>query len=70
MSALHNWCHSSMRVIANDWVEAERLQLQISQLGRDADKLKKDVRVHLPKSLFLPSAQVRPAGAAECNRTK
>ncbi|MEH6498516.1 MAG: TIGR00153 family protein [Pseudoalteromonas distincta] len=41
-------------VIANDWVEAERLQLQISQLERDADKLKKDVRVHLPKSLFLP----------------
>lgn len=41
-------------VIANDWVEAERLQLQISQLERDADKLKKDVRIHLPKSLFLP----------------
>ncbi|MBL4609880.1 TIGR00153 family protein [Halopseudomonas sp.] len=41
-------------VIANDWTEAERLQQQISQLERDADKLKKDVRVHLPKSLFLP----------------
>lgn len=41
-------------VIANDWTAAERLQQQISQLERDADKLKKDVRVHLPKSLFLP----------------
>ncbi|GAA6131169.1 TIGR00153 family protein [Halopseudomonas sabulinigri] len=41
-------------VIANDWTEAERVQKQIAQLERDADKLKKDVRVHLPKSLFLP----------------
>jgi len=41
-------------VIANDWTEAERMQKQIAQLERDADKLKKDVRVHLPKSLFLP----------------
>ncbi|MEH6564032.1 MAG: TIGR00153 family protein [Halopseudomonas sp.] len=41
-------------VIANDWVEAERVQQHIAQLERDADKLKKDVRVHLPKSLFLP----------------
>ncbi|WP_339842461.1 TIGR00153 family protein [uncultured Halopseudomonas sp.] len=41
-------------VVANDWTEAERLQQHISQLERDADKLKKDVRVHLPKSLFLP----------------
>ena len=41
-------------VIANDWTAAERIQQQIAQLERDADKLKKDVRVHLPKSLFLP----------------
>ena len=39
---------------AEDWAEAARLQQQIAQLERDADKLKKDVRVHLPKSLFLP----------------
>ncbi|OWL89735.1 TIGR00153 family protein [Halopseudomonas aestusnigri] len=39
---------------AEDWTEAERLQKQVAQLERDADKLKKDVRVHLPKSLFLP----------------
>ncbi|MGI3129606.1 MULTISPECIES: TIGR00153 family protein [Halopseudomonas] len=39
---------------AEDWAEAARLQQHIAQLERDADKLKKDVRVHLPKSLFLP----------------
>ena len=39
---------------AEDWTEAERLQKQVAQLEREADKLKKDVRVHLPKSLFLP----------------
>ena len=39
---------------AEDWAEAARLQQQIAQLERDADKLKKEVRVHLPKSLFLP----------------
>jgi hypothetical protein len=39
---------------AEDWTEAERLQQQVAQLEREADKLKKDVRVHLPKSLFLP----------------
>lgn len=41
-------------VIADDWVEAEKVQQQICVLEREADKLKKDVRVHLPKSLFLP----------------
>ncbi|WP_150304610.1 TIGR00153 family protein [Pseudomonas saliphila] len=41
-------------VIADDWTEAERLQQEIAELERAADKLKKDVRVHLPKSLFLP----------------
>lgn len=39
---------------AEDWSEAERLQQQVARLEREADKLKKDVRVHLPKSLFLP----------------
>ncbi|HBT55985.1 MAG TPA: phosphate transport regulator, partial [Pseudomonas sp.] len=34
---------------AEDWTEAERLQKQVAQLEREADKLKKDVRVHLPK---------------------
>jgi uncharacterized protein len=41
-------------VIASDWVTAERVQKQIAELEREADRLKKDVRIHLPKSLFLP----------------
>ncbi|HDZ56471.1 MAG TPA: TIGR00153 family protein [Pseudomonas xinjiangensis] len=41
-------------VVADDWVEAERVQQHIAELEREADKLKKDVRIHLPKSLFLP----------------
>ncbi|WP_304641461.1 TIGR00153 family protein [Pseudomonas sp.] len=41
-------------VIASDWATAETVQKQIAELEREADKLKKDVRVHLPKSLFLP----------------
>lgn len=41
-------------VIANDWTTAESVQHQIHKLENDADKLKKDLRLHLPKSLFLP----------------
>ena len=41
-------------VIANDWTRAEELQGQIHVLENKADALKKDLRLHLPKSLFLP----------------
>ncbi len=41
-------------VIAGDWVLAERVQQDMSRLEHEADKLKKSVRQHLPKSLFLP----------------
>ncbi|MBB3170007.1 TIGR00153 family protein [Simiduia aestuariiviva] len=41
-------------VIANDWTAAEQVQIKIHALENDADKLKKDLRLHLPKSLFLP----------------
>ena len=41
-------------VIVNDWTQAEAMQHRIHQLENDADKLKKDLRLHLPKSLFLP----------------
>ena len=40
-------------LMAEDWVEAERIQLQISQLEREADHMKKNIRVSLPNSLFL-----------------
>jgi uncharacterized protein len=41
-------------VLNNDWNQATSLQQQIAQLEGEADDLKKDLRVHLPKSLFLP----------------
>ena len=41
-------------VIAEDWERVEHVQQAMVRLEKDADKLKRDVRVHLPKSLFLP----------------
>lgn len=41
-------------VIAGDWPRAEATQAEISKLERRADELKKQLRLHLPKSLFLP----------------
>ena len=39
---------------ADDWDTARELHKQIEQAERAADKLKRSVRRHLPKSLFLP----------------
>jgi predicted phosphate transport protein (TIGR00153 family) len=41
-------------VLAGDWDQAKIIQKKISKLETDADKLKKKVRLNLPKSLFLP----------------
>jgi predicted phosphate transport protein (TIGR00153 family) len=41
-------------VIAEDWARVEEVQQEMVRLEREADKLKKSVRMHLPKSLFLP----------------
>lgn len=38
----------------DDWDRAQELYQEISELERAADKLKRSVRRHLPKSLFLP----------------
>jgi uncharacterized protein len=40
--------------LANDWKEATRARKVITKLEGEADKLKRSVRIHLPKSLFLP----------------
>ncbi len=40
--------------IAGDWDQAEAVQQRISDSENEADKLKKQLRLHLPKSLFLP----------------
>lgn len=40
--------------MAGDWSQAEQIQQRMARLEQEADKLKKDVRLNLPKSLFLP----------------
>ncbi|NIB42845.1 TIGR00153 family protein [Pseudomaricurvus alkylphenolicus] len=37
-----------------DWTAAAEIQQRISELENHADELKKEIRLHLPKSLFLP----------------
>jgi len=41
-------------VLKEDWTEAKAQQKVISKLEREADKLKKKLRLQLPKSLFMP----------------
>ncbi|AWB65511.1 TIGR00153 family protein [Saccharobesus litoralis] len=41
-------------VFAKDWEQAEAIRCEISELERTADKQKQDIRIHLPKGLFLP----------------
>ena len=38
----------------NDWVKADEIRKQISQYERDADELKRELRLTLPKGLFMP----------------
>lgn len=44
----------SQAALKEDWEQAARLQQEISELEHAADDLKKDLRLHLPKGLFLP----------------
>jgi predicted phosphate transport protein (TIGR00153 family) len=41
-------------VINEDWKEVSRLQQIISEYEQDADVLKKELRLNLPKGLFMP----------------
>jgi predicted phosphate transport protein (TIGR00153 family) len=41
-------------VINEDWEEVRRLQKNISDLEKQADVLKKELRLNLPKGLFMP----------------
>ncbi|VXB17409.1 conserved hypothetical protein [Pseudomonas sp. 8AS] len=41
-------------VMAQDWAKVAEVQQVMVQLEKEADKLKKSVRLNLPKSLFLP----------------
>jgi predicted phosphate transport protein (TIGR00153 family) len=40
--------------VDQDWEASQRLYQEISTIEREADKIKRNVRRHLPKSLFLP----------------
>jgi len=41
-------------VLTQDWGSARKQQDKIAQLEREADKLKKSLRLQLPKSIFMP----------------
>lgn len=41
-------------VLASDWTTAEEVRKGIDRLEHQADDLKKEIRLHLPKSLFMP----------------
>lgn len=41
-------------VFRNDWDEAAKQQGKVAELEREADELKKQLRLNLPRSLFLP----------------
>ena len=41
-------------VIAEDWDTVKGIQKQISKLEGEADKLKKEIRLHLPSGMFMP----------------
>ena len=44
-------------VINNDWDSVVKHQTKISDLEKEADVLKKELRLHLPKGLFMPVAR-------------
>ena len=41
-------------VLAQDWQAAETLKNKIVSLEKEADRIKRDLRLHLPTGLFLP----------------
>jgi uncharacterized protein len=41
-------------VVSDDWDRAREIRGAIASLENEADDLKKEIRIHLPKSLFMP----------------
>lgn len=41
-------------VLKKDWETAEAIQQKITQIEKEADVIKRDLRLHLPTGLFLP----------------
>ena len=44
-------------VFNKEWTQAEEIRLQIRTLEREADAMKRDIRLQLPHGLFLPVAR-------------
>lgn len=44
-------------VFAENWQTVEEIQQIIVKLENEADKMKRDLRIHLPKGLFMPVAR-------------
>jgi predicted phosphate transport protein (TIGR00153 family) len=44
-------------VLKADWQTAQKYQHEIIQMEREADEIKKELRLHLPTGLFLPVAR-------------
>ncbi len=40
--------------ISGNWDKADEIKAEIDQLENEADDIKKQIRLHLPKSLFMP----------------
>lgn len=41
-------------VVAGDWERASAVRDRVNELEQEADDLKKQIRLHLPRSLFMP----------------
>ena len=44
-------------VLINDWVTAAEINAKIAVMEKEADLIKRDLRLHLPTGLFLPVAR-------------
>jgi uncharacterized protein len=51
VKALHSFFEA---VLKEDWNDAQDIQLSISKFEKEADAIKKELRLHLPTGLFLP----------------
>jgi len=47
-------CDFMDAAIANDWQQASDIYERMSELEHEADAMKRKLRLHLPKSLFMP----------------
>jgi uncharacterized protein len=46
-----------LATVSSDWQKAELERQKIAELEREADQLKMDLRLHLPKNIFMPFAR-------------